>query len=48
VDYELEARLAAGEIEMASGRAAGRAHLAALGKDATAKGFGLVGSAPPP
>jgi hypothetical protein len=43
VDYELEARLAAGEIEMASGRAAaGRARLAALAKDATARSFGLV------
>jgi tetratricopeptide (TPR) repeat protein/tRNA A-37 threonylcarbamoyl transferase component Bud32 len=42
VDYELEARLAAGEIETASGRAAGRAHLAALAKDATAMGFGQV------
>ncbi len=43
VDYELEARLATGEIEMASGRAeAGRARLAALAKDATARGFGLV------
>ncbi len=43
VDYQLEARLAAGEIEMASGRAAaGRAHLAALAKDAAARSFGLV------
>jgi len=43
VDYELEARLAAGEIAIASGRAAaGRARLAALAKDATARGFGLV------
>jgi eukaryotic-like serine/threonine-protein kinase len=43
VDHELEARLAAGEIELASGRAAaGRARLAALAKDAAARGFGLV------
>ena len=43
VDNQLEARLAAGEIEMASGRtAAAREHLAAVEKDAAARGFGLV------
>jgi eukaryotic-like serine/threonine-protein kinase len=40
---QLEARLAQGEVEMKSGdRANGRAHLAALQKDATAKGFLLI------
>lgn len=40
---ELEARLALGEIEMKSGKAAaGRDHLATLEKDATAKGFVLI------
>jgi tetratricopeptide (TPR) repeat protein len=39
----LEARLALGEIEVKSGdRAAGRAHLAALQTDATAKGYLLI------
>jgi hypothetical protein len=43
VTYQFEARLAIGEVEMKSGRtAAGRARLAALGKDATAKGFTLI------
>src|SRR5579859_2027111 len=37
--YELEARLALGEMEMHSGLASGRARLAGLDKDATAKGF---------
>ncbi len=40
VTYQFDARLAMGEIETKSGRtAAGRARLAALGKDATARGF---------
>jgi tetratricopeptide (TPR) repeat protein/tRNA A-37 threonylcarbamoyl transferase component Bud32 len=40
---QLEARLAQGEVEMKSGdRTNGRAHLAALKKDATAKGFLLI------
>jgi tetratricopeptide (TPR) repeat protein len=40
---QLEARLALGEIEIKSGKAtAGRTHLAALEKDATAKGFLLI------
>jgi serine/threonine protein kinase/tetratricopeptide (TPR) repeat protein len=40
---QFEARLLLGEIEMKSGPiAAGRARLAALEKDATAKGFGLI------
>jgi serine/threonine protein kinase/tetratricopeptide (TPR) repeat protein len=40
---QLEARLTQGEVEMKSGdRTNGRAHLAALQKDATAKGFLLV------
>jgi serine/threonine protein kinase/tetratricopeptide (TPR) repeat protein len=40
---QLEARLAQGEVEMKSGdRTNGRAHLAALQKDATAKGFLLI------
>jgi serine/threonine protein kinase/tetratricopeptide (TPR) repeat protein len=43
IPFEFEARLAQGEIEMKSGRsAAGRAHLSALDKDATAKGFLLI------
>jgi tetratricopeptide (TPR) repeat protein len=43
VGYQFEARLALGEVEMHSGHAAeGRACLAALQKDAEAKGFGLV------
>lgn len=41
--YELEARLALGEVEMRSGEvAAGRARLAALEKDASSRGFGLI------
>jgi tetratricopeptide (TPR) repeat protein len=41
--YQLEARLALGEIEIKSGQAAaGRARLEALGKDANAKGFLLI------
>jgi len=40
---QLEARLAQGEVEMKSGdRTNGRAHLAALQKDAAAKGFLLI------
>jgi hypothetical protein len=40
---QLEARLAIGEVETKSGdRSAGRADLAALQKDATAKGFLLI------
>jgi len=39
---QLEARLALGEIEMAQAKSAGREHLAALEKDATAKGFLLI------
>jgi hypothetical protein len=40
---QLEARLAQGEVEMKSGdRTNGRSHLAALKKDATAKGFLLI------
>lgn len=40
---QLEARLAMGELEMKSGdRANGRAHLAALQKDAATKGFLLI------
>lgn len=43
VGYQLEARLALGEIEMKSGSlAAGRARLEALEKEVTAKGFGLI------
>lgn len=43
VDAEFEARLALGEIEMKSGKtSAGRAGLAALEQDATAKGFLLI------
>jgi eukaryotic-like serine/threonine-protein kinase len=43
VSYESEERLALGEIQMKSGKAvAGRAHLAELEKDATAKGFVLI------
>lgn len=43
VGYQLQARLALGEIEMRSGKTtAGHVHLAALEKDATAKGFLLV------
>lgn len=40
--YELEARLALGQIEMKAGRNAGGAGLTALEKDAAAKGFGLI------
>jgi len=41
--YSFQARLALGEIEIQSGQtAAGRAHLEALEKDATAKGFLLM------
>ena len=41
--YQFEARLAIGEIEVKSGKMIeGRAHLGALEKDATAKGFLLV------
>ena len=41
--YQLEARLALGEIEIGSGKiAAGHAHLTALQKDAAAKGFLLI------
>jgi tetratricopeptide (TPR) repeat protein len=40
---QFECRLAIGELEMKSGKAvAGRAHLGALEKDATAKGFLLI------
>jgi len=40
---QLEARLGMGELEMKSGdRTNGRARLAALQKDATAKGFLLI------
>jgi hypothetical protein len=43
VPEQLEARLALGEIEMKSGASdAGRARLAALEKDAQAKGFLLI------
>jgi serine/threonine protein kinase/tetratricopeptide (TPR) repeat protein len=43
VGYQLEARLALGEIEMKSGHiAAGRARLTALENDARAKGFLLI------
>ena len=43
LDAELDARLALGEIDMASGAtAAGRARLTALEHDATAKGFLLI------
>ena len=43
LSYQLEARLALGEIEMKSGRTvAGHSRLAALEKDATAKGFLLI------
>jgi serine/threonine protein kinase/tetratricopeptide (TPR) repeat protein/TolB-like protein len=43
VPYQYEARLALGELEMKSGKTtAGRARLAALEKDATAKGFLLI------
>jgi len=41
---EFEARLAEGEIEMQTGaEVAGRAHLATLERDASAKGLGLIG-----
>jgi eukaryotic-like serine/threonine-protein kinase len=41
--YELDARLALGEIELKSGRTAvGRAHLFQLEKEAKAKGFNLI------
>jgi eukaryotic-like serine/threonine-protein kinase len=43
VDDAFEARLALGELELASGQAAAaRVHLAALEKEARAKGFGLI------
>jgi DNA-binding winged helix-turn-helix (wHTH) protein/tetratricopeptide (TPR) repeat protein len=43
VPYEFESRLALGQAETRSGKtAAGRARLASLGKDATAKGFALI------
>jgi len=43
VEYQLEARLALGEIEMESANpAAGRARLGALEKDGAARGFGLI------
>ena len=43
VGIGFDARLAEGEIELHSGAvAAGRAHLASLQRDATAKGFGLI------
>jgi eukaryotic-like serine/threonine-protein kinase len=43
MERELEARLSLAQVEIASGKAAaGRARLAAVRKDATAKGFGLV------
>jgi len=43
VEYQLEARLALGEIETGSGKiAAGHARLTALQKDAAAKGFLLI------
>jgi DNA-binding winged helix-turn-helix (wHTH) protein/tetratricopeptide (TPR) repeat protein len=43
VPYEFESRLALGEIERKSGKtASGRARLAALQRDATAKGFLLI------
>lgn len=43
VPYELEVRLAIGEIEIQSGKAStGRPHLEALAKDARAKGFLLI------
>lgn len=43
VGYQFEARLALGEIELKSGDAVkGRAGLAALEKEAKAKGFGLI------
>jgi tetratricopeptide (TPR) repeat protein len=42
-EFELEARLGIGELEIQSGKpAAGRAHLAALEKEAASKGFLLV------
>ena len=41
--YQFQARLALGEVDMASDNAgAGRARLATLEKDAEAKGFGLI------
>jgi hypothetical protein len=42
VPDQLEARLARAEIEIKSGKIAGRAALEALRKDATEKGFGLI------
>jgi hypothetical protein len=43
VQYELEARLASGEIELKSGVAAeGRKNLDALAKDASARGYALI------
>ena len=43
MDRELESRLTLAQVELASGKvAAGRARLAAVRKDAAAKGFGLV------
>jgi tetratricopeptide (TPR) repeat protein len=43
IPFEFEARLAQGEIELKSGKsAAGRAHLATIEKDGTARGFLLI------
>jgi tetratricopeptide (TPR) repeat protein/TolB-like protein len=44
VGLQLEIRLAQGEISLASGRKVAERDLAALAKDARARGFGLVGS----
>jgi len=41
-EYELEARLALGEVEQRAGRATADAHLAALAREATAKGHLLI------
>ena len=43
LNYEYQARLALGEVEIKSGKpAAGRARLAALHQDATGAGFLLI------
>jgi DNA-binding winged helix-turn-helix (wHTH) protein/tetratricopeptide (TPR) repeat protein/TolB-like protein len=43
LEYQFEARLELGELEIKSGKtASGRAHLDALAKDATSKGFLLI------
>lgn len=42
VIYDLEARLASGEIEVAAGRANGKKHLAALAKAAKSRGFNRI------